>query len=190
MLSAGSYFGEVAFVYDCRRTSTVKAKLYATLGVLDYKTMFGLMNDHPMFHEHMRNDIIKVYDDDLKLFLMNALKRVDYLKDASDEILVQLAYSCIPDIKEKGAFLRNVQEDLEQQINDDMIIIFDGMVELFITMDSDIELQIELLPTGSVINSHNMLTSRRHIINARFVTNTSFYYLKYAKLVEVALAYP
>jgi len=148
------------------------------------------MNDHPLFEQHMKNDIVKTYDDDLKLFLMNALKRVDYLKDVSDEILVHLAYSCVPEIKEKGVYLRNVQEDPEQQINDELVIIFDGMIELFVTMDSDIELQIELLPTGSVINAHNMLSNRRHVVNARFITNTSFYYLKYSKLVEVAEAYP
>ena len=152
--------------------------------------MFELMNDHPMFAEHMRSDIIKTYDDDLKLFLMNALKRVDYLKDATDDILVQLAYCCVPDIKEKGVHLQNVQEDPEQQINDEMVIIFDGMIELYVTMDTDVELQIELLPAGSVISAHNMLTNRRHNVNARFTTNTSFYYLKYSKLVEVGLAYP
>jgi hypothetical protein len=57
-------------------------------------------------------------------------------------------------------------------------------------MDAETELAIEVLPTGSVLNAHNMLADRKHNINARFTTNTSFYYLKYSKLVEVASNYP
>ena len=51
-------------------------------------------------------------------------------------------------------------------------------------------MQIEVLPTGSIINPHNMLSRRRHSINYRFTMNTTFYYLKYAKIVEVARKYP
>ncbi len=62
--------------------------------------MFEIMTEFPLFTHYMRNDIIKNYDDDLKLFLMAALRRIDYLADVSDDILVQLAYNCIPEIKE------------------------------------------------------------------------------------------
>ena len=67
-----------------------------------------------------------------------------------------------------------------------MIIIFDGQIELYMIMDIGTELMIEILPAGSILNPHNMLAQRKHSINARFSTNTTFFYLKYAKLVEVA----
>ena len=71
-----------------------------------------------------------------------------------------------------------------------MIIIFDGSVELFLQMDSGTEVSLEILPVGSIINAHNFLVYRKHSISARMIANTTFYYLKYAKIVEVAKLYP
>ena len=34
-LESGDYFGEISFLYNCRRSATIKAKLYATLGCID-----------------------------------------------------------------------------------------------------------------------------------------------------------
>lgn len=95
MLRPGDYFGEVSFLFHCARTSTIKAKLYATVGALNHEIMNGLLNDYPTFKTHLKNDVVKVYDDDLKLFLMAALRRIDYLSDVKEEIIVQLAYLCV-----------------------------------------------------------------------------------------------
>lgn len=57
-------------------------------------------------------------------------------------------------------------------------------------MDAGTEFALEHLPTGSILNPHNCLAKRKHAINARFSINTTFYYLKYHKLVEVAKRYP
>lgn len=57
-------------------------------------------------------------------------------------------------------------------------------------MDAGTEFALEILPTGSILNAHNCLAKRKHAINARFSINTTFYYLKYHKLVEVARQYP
>ena len=50
--------------------------------------MLDIMSDFPLFTHYMRNDIIRHYDDDLKLFLMATLRRIDYLADVSDDIIV------------------------------------------------------------------------------------------------------
>jgi len=109
---SGDYFGEVAFMYKCKRTSTVKAKLYATLGCINHEIMTEMLRDFPDFKNHLKNDIVKIYDDDLKLFLTNALRKIDYLANVPDEILVQLAYVCNFEIKEKGSVLYNMDEDV------------------------------------------------------------------------------
>ena len=101
-------------MYNCRRTSTIKAKLYATLGQIDHNTMTELLRDFPDFRNHLRTDIVKIYDDDLKLFLVATLRKVDYLAKASEEILVQLAYVCNAEIKEKGSILYNMDEDVDE----------------------------------------------------------------------------
>ena len=87
LLGPGDYFGEVAFLFDCNRTSTIKAKLYSTLGALNHGQINSLMNDYGLFKTQLKNEVVRVYDDDLKLFLMHALRRVDYLSNLKDEIL-------------------------------------------------------------------------------------------------------
>ena len=83
-----------------------------------------------------------------------------------------------------------MDEDPDTQITDEIIIVFDGSIELFLMMDAGTEFQLEILPTGSILNPHNMLAKRKHSVNSRFTMNTTFYYLKYDKLVEVAQQYP
>ena len=82
----------MAFLYNCRRTSTIKSKLYSTLGCIGHEVIKEILRDFPLFTKHLKNDIVKFYDDDLKLFLIASLRRVDYLKNAAPEVLTHLAY--------------------------------------------------------------------------------------------------
>ena len=177
-------------MFKCRRTSTIKAKLYATLGCVDHENFNSILRDFPDFKMHLMNDVVKIYDDDLKLFLVATLRKIDYLSLVPEEILVQLAYNCKAEIKEKGHILYNMEEDPDQQITDEIIIVFDGSIELYMMMDAGTEFSLEILPTGSILNAHNMLAKRKHSVNSRFAMNTTFYYLKYQKLVEVFKKYP
>ena len=141
-LVSGDYFGEVAFLFKVKRTSTIKAKLYATLGCIDSTNMTEMLRDFPDFKNHLKSDIVKIYDDDLKLFLTATLRKIDYLSDhdkVPDEIIVQLAYACNAEIKEKGSMLYNMDEDPDEQINDEIIIVFDGSIELYLMMDAGTE---------------------------------------------------
>ena len=112
-LISGDFFGEVSFIYNCRRTCTIKARLYATLGCIDAPTTMDLLQEFPDFKSHMKHDIVNVYDDDLKLFLLETLQKVDYLQNVSKEILTNIAYVCNAEIKEKGSMLFNYDEDYE-----------------------------------------------------------------------------
>lgn len=40
-------------MYNCKRTSTIKAKLYATLGGIDHVVMNELLRDFPDFKRHL-----------------------------------------------------------------------------------------------------------------------------------------
>ena len=190
MLVSGDYFGEVSFLYNCRRTSTVKAEVYATLGQIDHNVMNEMLRDYKFFKDHLLNDVIKIYDDDLKLFLVASLRKIDYLSRVSEDILVQLAYSCSGEIREKGSKLFDMDEEYEEQVTDELIIVFEGQIELYLMMDAGTEFSLEKLPAGSILNAHNMLAKRKHSTNARFTMNTTFYYLKYNKLVDVARQHP
>ena len=97
-----------------------------------------------------------------------------------------MAYTCNAEIKEKGSILYNMDEEYDEQITDEFVIVFEGQIELYLLMDAGTEFSLEKLPAGSILNAHNMLARRKHSTNARFTMNTTFYYLKYSKLVDVA----
>ena len=61
-----------------------------------------------------------------------------------------------------------MEEDVNAQINDEMIIVFNGAIELYLVMDAGTEFNLEVLTPGSVLNAHNMLSFRKHGSNARF----------------------
>ena len=46
------------------------------------------MQEYSIFRNHLKNDIVKTYSDDCKLFFMHAFRRIDYLADIKEEILV------------------------------------------------------------------------------------------------------
>ena len=50
--------------------------------------MNEMLRDYKFFKDHLLNDVIKIYDDDLKLFLVASLRKIDYLAKQSEEILV------------------------------------------------------------------------------------------------------
>jgi len=58
---------------------------------------------------------VQVYDDDLKLFLIQALRRVDYLTNVKLEILAELAFSMVGEIREKDSVLYSTDESREEQ---------------------------------------------------------------------------
>ena len=134
----------------------------------------------------MKNRIVKTYDDDVRIFLIECLRRVDYLKNCDEEILVHLAYNFKPETREKGAFLYRCDEEEDLQIRNEMIIVFEGVIEIVTDMDAGTEFAIELLTTGSILNPHNFLVDRKHIVNYRFQLNSTFFYIKYGNFIEVA----
>ena len=93
---------------------------------------------------------MKTYDDDLKVFLMEAFnKNIDYLRNLPEEILAHLAFCMEAEKLEANEHVFEQDENFEK-----FVIIFDGVVELYTDMDKDTEFPIEKLSYGSVINAH------------------------------------
>ena len=189
-LERGDYFGEIAFLYDCKRTISVKSCLYATLACIKADTMMEIFPNFPEFKRYLKRDCQIKYDDDIKLFLMKTLRKIDYLKDATPEILLSLAFSCNTEIREKGSVLFNSEKEYADQIKDEMIIVFDGNVMLYMNMDAGTEFEFVRLTAGSIINPHNILSQRKHVVNARMEIATTFFYLKLQKMLEVGKKHP
>ena len=60
---------------------------------------------------------------------------------------------------------------------DELVIIFDGVVELYTHMDNGTDFTVEHLAKGSIINAHSFVVLRAMPISARFAVNTTYYTL-------------
>jgi hypothetical protein len=77
-LYPGDYFGEIAFLYNSRRSTSVTSTNYTTLGRIAENDVKHLFETYPFLKQELIQRTIR-YDDDLKIFLESALKTIDYL---------------------------------------------------------------------------------------------------------------
>ena len=89
-------------------------------------------------------------------------------------------------LSESGELL--FEADREEGV-DELVIIFDGHIELYTVMDNGTEFTIEHLSKGSVINAHSFLVRRQMPISARFSLNTTYYTLSAEKFGDIASEY-
>ena len=50
-----------------------------------------LLANHQVYRSFLVKRIMRIYDDELRIFLSGCLKQVDYLKNVSDEIIAHIA---------------------------------------------------------------------------------------------------
>ena len=68
-MTGGSYFGEISPLFDCKRSATVIARVYGTYGAFNKEGLGEFLRSYPLIKVFMWENIMSVYDDDLKLFL-------------------------------------------------------------------------------------------------------------------------
>lgn len=91
-LYPGDYFGEIAYVYNSKRSTSVTSTNYTTLGRIPETEINALFELYPFFKHELIKRTIR-YDDDLKIFLESALKTIDYLQEVPDETINKIIYS-------------------------------------------------------------------------------------------------
>ena len=77
-LFPGDYFGEIGFIYNSKRSTSVTSTNYTTLGKISKQDVETLFTRFPFFRQELIKRTIR-YDDDLKIFLESALKTIEYL---------------------------------------------------------------------------------------------------------------
>jgi len=110
----------------------------------------------------MMKNILRNYDDELRIFLVSCLRQIDYLSDSKIETaaIEHIAMHLIANDKEKGKLLidKNAEETRFQQ--ESMIIIYDGQLCITTEVDQGHEFVVEYIGKGTVINAHNFLSNR------------------------------
>jgi hypothetical protein len=82
---------------------------YNTLARLQSARYRELVAEYPEYEECMKEYIRTKYKDDKIIFLIEMLKRVDYLRDVSEEIIYEIMFSLQPRQFEKDSIV--LQED-------------------------------------------------------------------------------
>lgn len=138
-----------------------------------------MFENYPFFKKELISRSIS-YDDDLKIFLESALKTIDYLKDVPDETINKIIFSMTFAKFDKGAPIFKV--DNPSHI---MLIIQNGMVEIYTTMDNGVEFVIERLYRGSVINHKSFIIEDKIDVSARCQMPVTLFYIGWEKMVEI-----
>ena len=125
--------------------------------------MADLMDNHPKVKDYMWEQIMKSYDDDLYMFLQASLGNVDYLRRFANsidpderDIVRHLALVMNANRQEQGTHLFRADD----KGVDELVVVFDGLIELYTVMDNGTECTVEFLAKGSIINSHSYLVGR------------------------------
>jgi CRP-like cAMP-binding protein len=146
VLSESNYFGEVALIHDGYRTASVTSLKYGTLGAIDLSTLYQLTQKFNGLRNALLSQVM-MYKDGVRLFLMEALRKISYLKDGSERLLSSIAYSMKPEWLESGTKLF-----ADGDLSKCLFVIHFGCVEIQTNVDNSLNFCIEKLQRGSVIN--------------------------------------
>ena len=178
-LFPGDYFGEIAFMYNSKRSTSVTSTNYTTLGKLSKQHLNDLFVTFPFLQDEMIKKILK-YDDDIKIFLERCLKNIEYLHGVPDETIHKIIYSMHFAKFDKGSKIFQIDETSCM-----MQIIQNGMVEVHTQLDNGVEFIIERLYRGSVLNHRTFITEDKIDVNASCRMPVTLFYILWSDMQKI-----
>lgn len=182
LLLQGSYFGEIAVLFETTRTATVKSIDFASLAVLGKDKLGSLFNKFPTIKKSLMAGIIK-YKDPYQMFIEKSLNKLTYFQGLPGNSLNKIIYSLPVYSCPVGTDVFSAGD----QCNSSFIIL-DGKVQIFFevhgpsmmhklrkqTMHAKrskkikaIHLVIEELGKGSVICQNLVLMQQKLVVSCR-----------------------
>ena len=125
----------------------------------------------------MIQNIMKSYDDELRIFLVTCLRNISYLKNLPEENLVHISMLCIAQQSDKDSLLYSSNKLSGKSEIGELVIIFEGQIAVTTQVDGNTELVLDYVGKGTVLNASNFLSLRSSAINYKCLTSVTYYYL-------------
>lgn len=164
-LKPGEYFGEVAILNNCKRTATVRANNYSTIGHIERDALEQIFDNEPEAMDKLKSGR-KNYQDHWKLFQKDLLKYIDYIKHCSEETVEELTYYLKEQTYDIGDTIFNAG-----QVVDRINFITNGEVDIIVKIGKK-EAVLDTLYQACNIGEYGVLGDYHHTFTARAKTNS------------------
>ena len=147
----GSHFGEIALIYQSKRTASVISGNYSTFAKLTFEKFKELTQYIPELEAVIKKHIL-TYEDPVKKQLLQMFKRIELLNDNTipQSLLAQLLYLNISKQYDKGQLIFKPGDTMNT-----IQIIELGVVEIYTYFEGK-KFILERLYRGSVMNYRNL----------------------------------
>lgn len=182
ILIDGDHFGEIGMIYDCKRTATVKSENYGTLALLRKSHFLELAKTFEHLIMQFKKQMYK-YKDELTLWLVTELEKIDYFRTLSLTTRQEILYSLERFTYDKGTLICKKGENADK-----MFLIQQGIIEVAISYDrrkQDEYFTIERLGRGAIINHRSFMVDDDADTDFLCRTNVSCFVLTQKKMEEI-----
>ncbi len=91
---------------------------------------------------------------------------------------------------DKDSLLYNCRDRHQDSKTTSMVIIYEGKLVLQQYLDKNVEIAIDYIDRGCILNAHNFLASRPTGMTVKCLTAVTYYYLPYDTLLTLSTLYP
>jgi CRP-like cAMP-binding protein len=131
-LEVGQYFGELALIYSCMRTATVRTVTYTSVAYLSSEDFKRITSSFPELIWTLKKAATN-YNDHWRLFIIKALQGVPYLSHCSLRTLTDLMFSLTARRLESRQLLFK-----ENDLADTLYIIAEGKLRVMFDVQTQI----------------------------------------------------
>ena len=183
-LKEGDHFGEIAMIYQCRRSATVISLSYNTFARIIRPRFRELVSEFPEYEACLKKHVKEEYDDPKIDFLKRMVRQVDYLQNCDNEDLIyDIIFSLQQESFEKDQVILQVNQPADK-----IYFLEEGEVELYTFFEGN-EFVIEKLQRGSVLNYRAFFIQDCMYVNVRCVTEAKLLSLQQDNMRQLIQKY-
>lgn len=94
VLKRGMAFGELGLLMNCRRTSTATTKNFSTIGSITKSEFHEMLEEERSLRAEL-GVVVTLYQDEWRKFVIKSLRYLPYLRNCSDEDLMELSFQVV-----------------------------------------------------------------------------------------------